>query len=137
VLPRQAILDTDTLSAYMRREPIVVTHIEDYLITHVQISFSVMTRYEILRGLKARGATTKLKAFEELCMESDILPLTDEIIDRAADVYADLYRRGRLISEGDMLIAGTALVHNLVVITNNEKHFNRIMGLHIENWLEA
>jgi tRNA(fMet)-specific endonuclease VapC len=64
------------------------------------------------------------------------LPLTDEIVERSAEVYADLYRRGELISEGDMLIAGTALVHNLVVVTNNEKHFNRISGLQIDNWLK-
>jgi len=57
MLPREVLLDTDTLSAYMRRESAVVTHIENYLATHDEISFSVMTRYEVLRGLKARRAT--------------------------------------------------------------------------------
>lgn len=135
MLPREVLLDTDTLSAYMRREPAVVTHVEDYLLTHDEISFSVMTRYEVLRGLKAKRATTKLQAFQELCAASDILPLTDEIIDMAADVYADLYNRGQLIGEADMLIAGTALVHSLVLVTNNQKHFNRIASLQLDNWI--
>ena len=135
MLQREVLLDTDTLSAYMRREAAVVTQVEDYLLTHDEISFSVMTRYEVLRGLKAKGATTKLQAFQELCASSDILPLTDDIIDMAADVYADLYNRGELIGEADMLIAGTALVHNLVVVTNNQRHFNRIVGLQLDNWI--
>ena len=137
MLPHQVLLDTDTLSAYMRREPTVVARIEDYLLSHRELSFSLMTRYEILRGLKARGATSKLRAFAELCSISNILALTDEVIDRAADVYADLYRRGELIGEGDILIASTALVYGLVMVTNNVKHFNRIADLQVDNWLQA
>ena len=137
MLSRQVLLDTDTLSAYMRREATVVARIEEYLIAHRELSFSLMTRYEILRGLKARGATSKLRAFAELCSISDILALTDEVIERAADVYADLYRRGELIGEGDILIASTALVYDLVMVTNNVKHFSRIEDLQVDNWLQA
>ena len=132
----QVLLDTDTLSVYMRREPVVVAHIEDYLDVYGQFNLSIMTRYEILRGLKAKRATAKITRFNTLCAANNVFPLTDEIVEQAAEVYADLYRRGELISDGDMLIAGTALVHNLVVITNNEKHFSRISGLHIDNWLK-
>ncbi|MGH9829139.1 MAG: hypothetical protein ACREDR_38460 [Blastocatellia bacterium] len=32
------------------------------------------------------------------------------------------------------MIAATALVHQLVVVTNNEAHFRRISGLNVENW---
>jgi tRNA(fMet)-specific endonuclease VapC len=137
MLSHRVLLDTDTLSAYMRREPVVVGRIEEYLLVHRELSFSLMTRYEILRGLKARGAISKLRAFAELCSISDILALTDEVIDRAADVYADLYRRGELIGEGDILIASTALVYDLVMVTNNVKHFNRIADLQVDNWLQA
>jgi len=64
-----------------------------------------------------------------------ILPVTDEIALEAAGIYADLRRRGELIGDADTLIAASALVHGLGVVTNNEHHFRRINGLKVENWL--
>ena len=64
------------------------------------------------------------------------MPLTDEIVVKAADIYAALYQRGALISDADILIAATAIVHGLEVVTNNEDHFRRIEELQVENWLK-
>lgn len=97
-------------------------------------TFSIITRFEILRGLKANGATVGIKAFNALCRQNEIIELTDPIIIRAADIYADLYKRGLLILDADILIAATALENNLPIITNNESHFNRITGLQVLNW---
>ncbi|MCK4468858.1 MAG: toxin-antitoxin system, toxin component, PIN family protein [Desulfobacterales bacterium] len=36
-----------------------------------------------------------------------------------------------------MLMASTAIVEDLVLITNNIKHFKRVKDLEIENWLES
>ncbi len=130
------LLDTDTLSAIMRQHPLVIQRAQVYLNIHQQLTFSIITRYEILRGLKAKNATTQLAAFEGFCSKSQILPLTDEIIVKSADIYADLHQRGLLIGDADILIAATALVHNLTIITNNENHFKRINSLRVENWLK-
>ena len=45
-----------------------------------------------------------------------------------------LSKSGKLIDDMDMLIAATAITHNLILVTNNAKHFSRIKGLEIENW---
>lgn len=134
--PQRAILDTDILSAIMRREPAVLAQARSYLSLHPQLSISIVTRYEILRGLKAKGATAQLARFEVLCASLQVLPLTDAAIVRAADIYADLYQRGQLIGDADILIAATAIEQGLVLATNNENHHNRIAGLTIENWLK-
>jgi tRNA(fMet)-specific endonuclease VapC len=89
----------------------------------------------VLRGLKARQAVVQQVAFESFCAASRVLPLTDAIIVRGADIYAALYRRGALIGDADILIAASALEHGLVVATNNEDHFRRVAGLVVENWL--
>jgi tRNA(fMet)-specific endonuclease VapC len=39
-----------------------------------------------------------------------------------------------LIDNQDILIAGIAIESDLVLVTNNERHFNRISNLTIENW---
>jgi len=132
----QVLMDTDALSLYMRREAKVVAHVEDYLRIFGRLNISLITRYEISRGLKAQNASTKLQRFDRLCRANTVLPVTDDIIDLAADIYAELHRLGRLIGDADILIGATALAHGLVLATNNEKHFSRISGLQIENWIK-
>ncbi len=131
----QVLLDTDILSAIMRREPVAIARAQRYLSAHSQFTISIITRYEILRGLKAKGALVQLAKFEILCSSTQILPLTDAIIVRAADIYADLHKRGEIIGDADILIAATAMEHGFVLATNNENHHNRITGIRIENWI--
>lgn len=131
----RVLLDTDILSAIMRREPVAVTYAQQYLAAHSQFTISIITRYEILRGLKAKNAVAQLARFELLCASTQILPLTDAIIVRAADIYAALHQRGEIIGDADILIAATAIEHGFMLATNNEHHHHRIAGIRIENWL--
>lgn len=134
VLP--ALLDTDILSAIMRQDPDVIPKAQNYLQVHEQFTFSTITRYEILRGLKAKNAAKQLVAFDRFCEANIILPLTDEVIIKASDIYAVLRQRGELIRDADILIASTALAQGLCVVTNNTNHFQRIPELQIQNWLQ-
>jgi predicted nucleic acid-binding protein len=34
----------------------------------------------------------------------------------------------------DLIIASCALAHNLTLVTNNMKHFERVEGLKLANW---
>lgn len=130
-----ALLDTDTLLEVLKgRDARVLQRARDYLVQYGQLAFSLMTRYEILRGLKAKGATTQLADFERFCRVSEILPITDAIVVRAAELYADLKHRGQLISDADLLIAATALEHGRVLVTNNLAHFQRIPHLLVISW---
>lgn len=129
------LLDTDTLSAILRRNPVVTDRAQNYLRTHQRFTFSIITRYEILRGLKAKRATRQQAAFDRFCAANTILPLSEATIVQATETYADLYRRGALIGDADILIAATAIVEKRDLATNNERHFERIKGLNIDNWL--
>ena len=100
-LPR-ALLDTDTLSAVMRGTPPVLAKARDYLAEHGTFSFSIITRYEILRGLKAKNAIVQLRAFDRLCAGSQIVPLTDGAVVKASEIYAELRRRGGYPARKDL-----------------------------------
>lgn len=128
---REVVVDTDILSALMRNNPAVVANAEAYLGQYAHLSLSIITRYEILRGLKANNAKKRATAFEEFCANNKILPITEDVISQAAEIYADLYKRGALIGDADILIAASAMVNGLGVVTNNERHFRRITNLHI------
>ncbi|MBU1728313.1 type II toxin-antitoxin system VapC family toxin [Patescibacteria group bacterium] len=130
----QVILDTDTLSAIMRKNSVVIPKAHAYLAAYSRFKISIITRYEILRGLKAKDATKQETTFNRFCAKNLILPLTDEVIVKAAEIYATLHQQGNLIGDADILIAASALVHGLGIVTNNEKHFRRITDLQVENW---
>lgn len=42
--------------------------------------------------------------------------------------------QGTPLDDFDLIIASTALVHNLTLVSNNEKHFRRVDGLKLESW---
>jgi len=129
------LLDTDTLSEIMKGQDFHIQQkAQQYLGVYGYFTFSIITRYEILRGLKAKEAIRQLSAFERRCQKSNVLPLTDEVIIQAADIYGNLYRQGQLISDADILIGATALVHGLALVTKNIDHFQRISHLGLENW---
>ena len=78
----QSLIDTDVLSAIMRTHPVAVAQAKKYLLIYRQLNFSIITKYEILRGLKIKGSATQVSIFDHLCKKSQILLLTDEIISR-------------------------------------------------------
>lgn len=136
--PPAKLLDTSTLSDIMRGiDTRVASKALEYLDTHPCFTFSIMTRYEILRGLQARRAEAQIERFEERCGESEVLPLSDKVVVEGAKIYADLRRRGLLIDDADILIAATARVEGLVMVTENPAHFERVPGIAIESWRES
>jgi len=130
------ILDTDILSLLMRKNAAVLARASAYLSEHRQFTISIITRYEILRGLKAKGALKQSERFEHFCVRNRVLPIDDTVIVQAADIYADLYKRGELIADADILIAASALANGCGIVTNNEAHFCRVVDLQIENWFK-
>jgi tRNA(fMet)-specific endonuclease VapC len=129
------VLDTDTLSAIMRQESTAVSVAQLYLKTHHTLTISIITRFEVLRGLMAKNAASQISAFNATCVAMEVLPLNDAIIVRAAEIYGQLHRAGNLIGDADILIAATCLENGHALATNNTAHVSRISGLVVENWL--
>ncbi len=132
----EALLDTDILLEALRQNPVVTPKARAYLLEYGHFKLSIITRYEILRGFKAKDAHKQALLFDDFCKRNVILPLDEAIVVEASDIYGRLSRRGKSIGDADILIGATALANGLSIVTNNEKHFRRIPGLQIENWLK-
>jgi tRNA(fMet)-specific endonuclease VapC len=133
--------DGPTTYAYRHRHPLRTPEAASArhstrtpLSRHNRLTFSIITQYEILRGLRAKQAHAQETAFAALCQVSLVLPLTERVIERVATLYGELYRRGELIADADLLIAATALDEERILVTNNLAHFQRIPGLSVANW---
>lgn len=133
---RRSILDTNILVAFLKDNPKVVSKVDQYLNEYNKLTISVISYYEILRGLKEIGSKKRLNLFYEMMGKTDIIVITIEIMNKASDIYIELKKKGELIEDADILVAASAMVNNLVLITDNERHFSRIERLEVENWLD-
>ena len=64
-----------------------------------------------------------------------VIPLGSAETERFGGLRALLERRGERLADADLMIAATALTHDLGVGTGNLRHFGRIDGLRAESWV--
>lgn len=134
----RSLLDTSTLSDVIdlpsKRSPQVARQAKVYLREHRHFCFSEISCYEILRGLRKKQAPVQEARFHVFCQHCERLPVTADVLDRAATLWADGQRQGMVVDDADLVIAATALLQGLSVVTANPRHFDWISGLAISNW---
>ena len=132
---KQCTLDTNIITAFLKNDLRVVQKVSDYLEFFEKLTINIISYYEILRGLKDLGNEEKLKMFDDFIQENELVSIRKETVEKAAEIYAYLKKEGNLIEDADILMASTAIVEDLVLITNNIKHFKRVKSLRIDNWI--
>ena len=63
-----------------------------------------------------------------------IIPFDSDAAREYGQIRQDLTQDGNLIGSNDMLIAAHAKALGLILVTNNTREFERVKGLHVENW---
>lgn len=130
-----ALLDTDMLSEVLKRKnPKIISHARRFLAAHSRLAFSSMTIYEIVRGLKATGATRQLSHFRAVINSSEVIQIDLPILMRAADLWAAGKKGGHPCDDADLIIAATALETGRILVTGNTSHYAWISGLTLEDW---
>ena len=76
------------------------------------------------------------KIAKEIISRVNIVPIGEKEALAAGDSLADLRKSGQTIGLEDVLIAASAITNQYTVVTANIRHFSRIAGLPVENWLE-
>lgn len=129
------MLDTNLCIRVLRDRPAAVR--QRFNETSEGLSISAVVLTELLHGA-ARSArpVENRRAVEDFAARLDVLPFDDVAADHAADIRADLERKGTMIGAYDLLIAGHARSRGLTVVTGNLREFRRVEGLRCEDWLE-
>ena len=133
---KQALIDTDILSMFFRNHADVIGRFSSYLAHYKRLNISIITYYEILSGLKHRDAHKKMTMFLEFVSKNKVIPLTEHSAAISAEIYTELRKGGEPLDDIDILISGIAIANNLVLVTHNRKHFERIKKLEIDDWCE-
>ena len=124
------------LSAVIRRDPPLALVRRLARVPPTDQTTTAITVGELLYGAARRGSPTLTRRVRAL-IESAILIIPFDR--RAAEVYgelrAELEREGRRLDEPDLRIAAIARSRRLTLVTGNVRHFARVPGLVVENWL--
>lgn len=128
------LLDTNTISYFVRGEAAVLTRIK--ATAPELIAISSVTAMEIEFGPQLNPARARKLApvINALIKSIETLPFTAEDAKAAAAIRASLQRAGKPVGYYDLLIAGTAIRHGLTLVTSNTKELSQIGGLRIEDW---
>jgi tRNA(fMet)-specific endonuclease VapC len=127
------LLDTDTCSHHFRGSQSVTQHASNHA---DELYLSAVTLAELLTWTLWNNAPPKWhRLLLRFLDAAQVLPVTPQVAERCGQVRAEMYDRGHAVPVADMLIASTALVHNLTLVTHNTTHFVTVPGLILQDWV--
>ena len=99
-------------------------------------AISVITWGELLYGAeKSRQRKKALQLLEEFKTLIPVLPMPENTGKTYGAIRASLESKGRPIGNNDLWIAAHAKAEGLTIVTNNEREFQRVPGLKVQNWV--
>ncbi len=140
-MPPPYLLDTDHCVAYL--EP---THPGHVPVAHrvattsaADLRLSVFTLMELSEGpwhsQTSQGYHLARASLHNFLAWVPVQAPTYRSIEEFGRVRALLRGRGQMIADLDLAIAATALAHCFTLVTHNNRHFNRVPGLALEDWM--
>ena len=132
------LLDTNIVSYYLRRSsPALEERVNEGLKRH-HLAISVITRAELRFGQMGLPPPDRRRPLiDSFLLRLPSLEWSSEAVDRYGAIKHTLKTQGTPIGDLDTQIAAHALAENLILVTHNTRHFERIPGLKLEDWMEA
>ncbi len=127
------LLDTDSVSYALRGEGSVAEQIRS--LRPSDLGISAITLAELRFGVERRRSRRLNRLIEAFVGDVAVVPFDYEAAARFGKVAAALMSKGTPIGALDTMIAAHALQLDLTLVTHNTKHFKRVRGLKIADWV--
>lgn len=130
------MLDTNIVIYTIKNKPQVVR--EAFIKHHGQMCITTVTLMELVYGAeKSANPERNLREIEGFAARLDVLPYDNAAAIHTGQIRSELAKAGKPIGSYDQMIAGHARSQGLVLVTNNEKEFERVPALRLENWVRT
>lgn len=128
------LLDTNTCIRYLnRRSQSVIERLES--INEADVVICSIVKGELYLGaMKSQTPEATMLKQSRFAERFVSLPFDDDASLIYARIRAELEVAGTPIGSNDMMIAAIAVLHDLTVVTHNQKEFSRIRHLKITDW---
>ena len=128
------LLDTNIIVYWLKGNERIENKALSIGLDNLAISFINLS--ELYYGAyKSERLNENLAAIQKIMEEIDIIDSSDEVCRLFGELKAQLGKDGNIIDDADLFIAACAIEHELTLVSNNEKHFQRINNLKLENWI--
>jgi len=128
------LLDTNICVYFLRQNIKIIDKIMS--VSADELAISCFNLAELLFGAYNSDYVDKnLKRVRYIENTIEVIAFDKKAIDNFALIKTELKKQNNLIDDFDILIAAVALSNDMILVTNNVKHFKRIPGLTIKNWL--
>ena len=130
------LADTNILGYFSRNSSAALQESMLAALKKQEVAISAITRAETQFGLALLQPDDKRRRTVDLLLnEFPVLPWTLEAADRYGDIAAHLQQTGQPIGVMDTQIAAHAVVLDLSLVTHNTRHFKRVPGLKLADWM--
>jgi tRNA(fMet)-specific endonuclease VapC len=130
------LLDTNTISYFVKGVSASLIQRMQVGLDAQDIAISAMTRAEVRYGVEMMEKSDKRRRRIDLLLtELPALPWSVEAADEFGRLKTYLRRSGTPVGDFDTQIAAHARAENLILVTHNTRHFQRIPGLKLEDWM--
>jgi len=127
------LLDTDICSAFIKGDRQVWPKMMQY---SGQLHVSAITAAELFTWvLRAKASAARQQAVLDFFNDVTFLDVDRDVSRKFGEIRASQLDQGQFTPEMDLLIASTALVHGLTLVTHNTQDFTNVPGLTLEDWL--
>jgi tRNA(fMet)-specific endonuclease VapC len=128
------VLDTNACIRHLNgRAPNLSARLRDFDPKHLAVC-SIVKGELYFGSLRSQNPVKSRQAQDDFLKDLVSLPFDDAAAEHYAQIRADLVNSGSLVGPNDLIIAATALTHNLILVTHNTTEFGRVKHLHIEDW---
>lgn len=124
------LIDSDWVIDYLKGKPAAIQLLQAHIAD--SLALSLMTYGEVYEGIYfGRNRLASEAGFRRFLRSVTVFPFNRSIMRQFAQLRGELRNRGEIIGDPDILIAATARHHNLILMTQNRRHFQRIPGLQL------
>jgi tRNA(fMet)-specific endonuclease VapC len=133
------LLDTNVCIALMNGSSEKVRSLYAHaVLAGIPLATSSICMHELWYGVEKSSQQSrnsrKLRSF--IAEDIEVLNFSNDDALAAAQIRAELERKGTRIGEYDTLIAGQALARQMTLVTANTREFHRVKGLQLEDWTQ-
>lgn len=135
----KSLIDTDIFSEIRKgKNKNVITKAIVYKAIFKHFTISVITVAEIIKGWRKLNRNDRIDDFLNDLPQIEILNLDQKSASLSGLIQADLEKIGQPIGLADVLIASISIENNLILVTGNTKHYQKIQSLgynlQLDNW---
>ena len=122
------LIDTDWIIHYLSGTEEIIKKLEEF--RPQGLAVSIIALAELYEGVYySKNPEASQRGVDDFLIDMPVLGLKEEVCQIFGRERGKLRRQGNIIGDFDLLIASTCLYYNLVLLTNNVRHFEKVEGL--------